>query len=114
MPPPIPPSGAAAWYSTGSQSGSASSAANRGLIASAAAAGAGASAIAACTSATNARTTGVLRTNSPAISHQGLTDRLTARGDDQPEASEVRDVLALDLARPRVLFEVVERMLRVR
>ena len=30
MPPPIPLSGAAAWYSAGSQSGSASSSANRG------------------------------------------------------------------------------------
>jgi predicted metal-dependent enzyme (double-stranded beta helix superfamily) len=39
MPPPIPLSGAAAWYSPGSQSGSASSSANRGLIAAQACSG---------------------------------------------------------------------------
>jgi len=43
----------------------------------------------------------------------GLADWLAAGCDDEPEASEVRDVLALDLAGFRVFFEVVERMLRV-
>jgi hypothetical protein len=42
-----------------------------------------------------------------------LADWLAAGCDDEPEASEVRDVLALDLARFRVFFEVVQRMLRV-
>src|SRR2546423_10274222 len=64
MPPPIPPSGAASWYSTGSQSGSARSSANRGLIASQASSGDAAPAIAVSASATNPRTTGVSRTNS--------------------------------------------------
>ena len=67
MPPPIPLSGAAAWYSGGSQSGSASSAAKRGLIASHAASGDDAPAIVVSTSATNARTTCVSRTSSPTM-----------------------------------------------
>src|SRR5215467_14391625 len=64
MPPPIPLSGAGAWYTGGSQSGSLRSSANRGLIASHAPAGELAAAIAASTAATKARTTGVSRTNS--------------------------------------------------
>ena len=64
MPPPIPLSGAAAWYSAGSQSGSASSSANRGRRASQACSGEETAAIVAWTSSTNARTTGVPRTNS--------------------------------------------------
>ena len=67
MPPPIPLSGAAAWYSAGSQSASASSSANRGLIPSQASSGEEAPAIVAWTSATNARTTGVSRTNSALV-----------------------------------------------
>ena len=67
MPPPIPLSGAAAWYSEGSQSGSASSSAKRGLSASQACSGDAAAAIVAWTSATNERTTGVSRTNSSLI-----------------------------------------------
>ena len=45
MPPPIPLSGAAAWYWAGSQSGSASSSANRGRRASQACSGDDAEAI---------------------------------------------------------------------
>ena len=67
MPPPIPLSGAGAWYSAGSQSGSASSSANRGLRASQACSGDVAAAIVAWTSATNDRTTAVSRTNSSLI-----------------------------------------------
>src|SRR4051795_1103900 len=67
MPPPIPLSGASAWYSAGSHSGSASSSANRGLIPSQASSGEEAPAIVAWTSATNARTTGVSRTNSALV-----------------------------------------------
>src|SRR5919197_1198193 len=112
MPPPIPLSGAASWYSNGSQPGSRRSSAKRGRMAWHAASVDVAAAIPAWASPTNARTSGVSRTNSPAID-QGLTDRLPARRDDEPTPSEVRDVLALDLARLRVLFEVVERMLSV-
>ena len=64
MPAPMPLSGAAAWYSAGSQSGSASSSANRGRITSQASSGEEAPAIVARTSVTNARTTAVSRTNS--------------------------------------------------
>src|SRR5438093_6809819 len=67
MPPPIPLSGAGTRYSPGSQSGSASRLANRGLIASQASSGEAAPAIATRTSATKARTVGVSRTNSFSI-----------------------------------------------
>src|SRR5579864_9081051 len=67
MPPPIPLCGAAAWYSAGSQPGSASNSANRGLRASQACSGDGAAAIVALTSATNSRTIAVSRTNSSLI-----------------------------------------------
>ena len=67
MPPPIPLSGAAAWYSAGSQSGSASSSANRGRRASQACSGDDAEAIVSRTSSTNARTTAVSRTNSSSM-----------------------------------------------
>jgi hypothetical protein len=67
MPPPIPLSGAAAWYWAGSQSGSARSSANRGLSDSQACSGDKAAAIVARTSATNPRTTSVPRTNSSSI-----------------------------------------------
>src|SRR5438034_6758235 len=68
MPPPIPLSGAADWYSAGSQSGSASSSANRGLRASQACSGDVAAAIVAWTSATNERTTAVSRTKGSLMS----------------------------------------------
>src|SRR5437762_1775637 len=64
MPPPIPLSGAAAWYWAGSQSGSASSSANRGLRTSQACSDDEAVAIVARTSSMNSRTIGVSRTNS--------------------------------------------------
>src|SRR5882672_4864170 len=76
MPPPIPLSGAAAWYSAGSQPGSASSSANRGLRASQACSGDAASPIVAWTSATNERTTGVSRTNSSLIAADSDPTRL--------------------------------------
>src|SRR3954454_3812224 len=64
MPPPIPLSRAAAWYSGGSQSGSARSSANRGSRVSQASFGDRAVAIVPWTSATKYRTTAVSRTNS--------------------------------------------------
>src|SRR5262245_60886562 len=76
MPPPIPLSGAAAWYSAGSQSGSASSSANRGLRVSQACSGDEAAAIVAWTSATNTRTTSVPRTNSSLIAADSDPTRL--------------------------------------
>src|ERR1700746_2595785 len=63
----MPLSGAAAWYSAGSHSGSASSSAKRGRRGSQACSGDEEPAIVACTSATKARTTGVPRTNSSLI-----------------------------------------------
>jgi hypothetical protein len=60
----MPLSGAAARYSPGSHAESASNSANRGSIAAQASCGEEARAIVVCTSATNARTTGVSRTNS--------------------------------------------------
>src|SRR5215207_11485239 len=72
MPPPIPLSSAAARYSAGSQSGSASSSANDGLMASQASAGDDAPAIVAWTRATNALTTRVSRRNSPCLSPDDL------------------------------------------
>src|SRR6476469_778969 len=67
MPPPMPLSGAAVWYSCGSQPGSASSSAKRGSIASHASFGDEAPATTARTSATNLRTGTVSRTNSALI-----------------------------------------------
>lgn len=64
MPPPIPLSGAAVRYSAGSQSGSASSSANRGLSMSHACSGEEAAEIVVLTSETNARTVAVSITNS--------------------------------------------------
>ena len=65
MPPPMPLPGTGAASSSGSQAWSASSSAKRGRIAShGLLAAKPAAAIAACTSATNSRTTGVSRTYS--------------------------------------------------
>src|SRR5262245_20826424 len=65
MPPPMPLSSAGAWYSVGSQSGSARSSAKGGLISSHAASADEAPATADSTLATKALTTGVSSTNSP-------------------------------------------------
>src|SRR6187399_693719 len=67
MPPPIPLSGAGAWYSAGSQLGSASSSAKRGRIASHASTGEPAVATVVRTWPTKSRTTGVSSANSPFI-----------------------------------------------
>jgi hypothetical protein len=81
IPPPMPLSGAAAWYSSGSHCESASNSANRGSIVAQASCGEEAPAIAACTSATNARMTGVSRTNSAIRSSSRFLTASKRRGE---------------------------------
>src|SRR5581483_2631184 len=69
IPPPMPLSGTGCWYSSGSHASSARRSANPGLISSHPSSGEEARPIAARTSATNDRTTGVSRTNSSATRH---------------------------------------------
>ena len=76
MPPPMPLSATRLRSSSGSQLGSASSSANARPDRVARVLGRGAPAIAACTSATNARTVGVSRTYS--LAHRLESDTLRA------------------------------------
>src|SRR5262249_10023541 len=100
----MPLSGASAWYSAGSQSGSASSCANRGLIRSQASAGEDAAPISAWTPPTNARTTGVSRTNSGPTSDRDARDRVRDVGLLEP-----RDLVLAQrkLLRRQGVFEVL-------
>src|SRR5262245_53209248 len=96
MPPPIPLSGTGAWYSAGSQSGSASNSANDGRIASQAASAEADRSITACTLATNPRTTEVSRTNSSSFMPEVcLVAIITVPGSDpEVHVAEQDDVMA--------------------